>query len=467
MYIRPIHSFYNVQLSKKNNNNQTKTNVSTYTTNPNFELKAKFNDHLLSFGAQVDKGLERFYETNKDRMPITVYRYVSSIEDKSRLTPLEAQQRAFSKLNDAKTIQDIKQYFSDEKLFKNLTEASKTKAKRGILQTAKENEELLKISDQGILKDQSDFTVYLVKKIFLEGKTIDEINEDLENDLDEDFKADFNFKNKDKETESKYIYSSTLKALGIQMPTFEYQQSLRYTRAGYSDTVGENIKKGLREFWDSLNDEERTAKAKKSVEKFENWWDSIPLNKKLEMIADDISSDEMLKSFKKSQKAEEKTKPQTESSDQKNDTEKQTTRKHVKVGSDKLSKDELFKKWATMQLKNYEANLSEAEKDSLHIKRMQRLTTRWSNMTPEERTDYISKMKTGSEPLRYTMIDAWNHSTDLIKDLSTHLKKNQIYKPADLLYSTQEFSQFQSQVMSEFWAEHQNYAAELGERIIE
>ena len=466
MNITPIHSFYNVKLIKKNNEQKQESTQTTYTTNPNFELRAKFNDHLLSFGAQVDKGLGRFYETNKDRMPITVYRYVSSIEDKSRLTPLEAQQRAFSKLNDAKTIQDIKQDFPDEELFNELTEASKTKAKRGILQSVKENEELLKLSDQGILKDKSDLTVYLVKKIFLEGKTIDEINEDLENDLDEDFKADFKFKNKDKESESKYVYGSTLKALGIKTPAFEYQQSLRYTRAGYSDAVGESIKKGLREFWDSLDDEERTAKAKKSVEKFENWWDSIPLNKKLEMIADDVSSEEMLKSFKKTQKSEEKTKAQTETKTLPEEKDK-TTRKHVKVGSDKLSKDELFKKWATIQLKNYEASLTEAEKDSLHIKRMQRLTTRWSSMSPEERTDYISKMKAGSEPLRYTMIDAWNHSTDLIKDLSTHLKKNQIYKPADLLYSTQEFSQFQSQVMSEFWAEHQNYAAELGEKIIE
>lgn len=466
MNITPTHSFYNVKLIKKNNEQKQESTQTTYTTNPNFELRAKFNDHLLSFGAQVDKGLGRFYETNKDRMPITVYRYVSSIEDKSRLTPLEAQQRAFSKLNDAKTIQDIKQDFPDEELFNELTEASKTKAKRGILQSVKENEELLKLSDQGILKDKSDLTVYLVKKIFLEGKTIDEINEDLENDLDEDFKADFKFKNKDKESESKYVYGSTLKALGIKTPAFEYQQSLRYTREGYSDAVGESIKKGLREFWDSLDDEERTAKAKKSVEKFENWWDSIPLNKKLEMIADDVSSEEMLKSFKKTQKSEEKTKAQTETKTLPEEKDK-TTRKHVKVGSDKLSKDELFKKWATIQLKNYEASLTEAEKDSLHIKRMQRLTTRWSSMSPEERTDYISKMKAGSEPLRYTMIDAWNHSTDLIKDLSTHLKKNQIYKPADLLYSTQEFSQFQSQVMSEFWAEHQNYAAELGEKIIE
>ena len=89
----------------------------------------------------------------------------------------------------------------------------------------------------------------------------------MENDLEPDFKADFKFKNPD----SPYIYPTTLKALGIKMPAFEYQQSLRYTRDGYSDMVGENISKAQIEFWNALTNEERTSRAKKSVENFENW----------------------------------------------------------------------------------------------------------------------------------------------------------------------------------------------------
>jgi len=49
--------------------------------------------------------------------------------------------------------------------------------------------------------------------------------------------------------------------------------------------------------------------------------------------------------------------------------------------------------------------------------------------------------------------------------LSVHLKQNQIYKPADLLYSTEEFSEFQSKVMSEFWENHPEHAEELGRNI--
>ena len=167
----------------------------------------------------------------------------------------------------------------------------------------------------------------------------------------------------------------------------------------------------------------------------------------------------MLKDFKKSQKTENK-KAKTETSE----TEPKVTRPHTKVGSKTLSQDELFLIWASNQLKIWQESLTEAEKDTIHVKRMQKLAQRWAEMTPEERTDYISKMKSGSEPLRYTMIDAWNHSQDMLQDLSQHLRQNQIYKPADLLYSTQEFSEFQSKVMTEFWEEHPQYTTLLGEK---
>lgn len=424
-------------------------------------LASKYNDYLLSFGARVDKGLERFYDANKDRMPVPVRRYVENLSDKTQLTPLEAQKRAFSSLNDAITVEDIKKSFSNEHLFDKLIEPSESKARRGIIASFKENEELLALSNQGMLKSNENFTVYLVKKVFLEAKTIDEINNDLEKDLDEDFKADFRFKNPD----SQYVYGTTLKALGIETPDADYQQSLRYTRNGYSDMVGEKIAEGRNAFFDSLDDDERFVRAKKSVEKIENWWNSLSKNQKLDMIAEQMSFQDMLKNYKKYRKTIEK-QNSAESEKTGKNTESQKTRKHVKVGSATLSQDELFIKWATNNLKNFEATLSEADKDTLHIKSMQRLVSRWANMSPVERTDYISKMKAGSEPLRYTMIDAWNHSVDLIKDLSVFLKANQIYKPADMLYSTQEFSQFQSQLMTEFWQNHADYSVQLGDSII-
>ena len=417
---------------------------------------AHYNDYLLSFEARVDKGLERFYNTNKDYMPSTVREYVENLEDKSNLTPLQAQKNAYELLEISQTIDDIKSAYPNEPLFENLKNPAETRATKGILMSVKENDELLKLSGQGVLKDKSNLTVYLVKKIFLEDKTIDEINKDLDKDLDDDFKADFKFKNKN----SKYIYPSTLNSLGIQAPKFEYRQSLRYTREGYSDMVGSKISEGQRAFWEALSKEDRTARAKKSAEKFENWWKSLTKDEIFDMIAEQATVLDMLKKFKKQQTKESKKSPKAAA-----ESKTAVERGHVKVGSSALSQDELFVIWASNNLKIYMENLSEAEKDTIHIKRMRNLAARWAEMTPEARTDYISKMKSGSEPLRYTMIDAWNHSTALLKDLSLHLKQNQIYKPADLLYSTDEFSQFQSKVMTEFWENHPKHAKILGEHI--
>ncbi len=413
----------------------------------------------LLFGARVDKGLERFYEANKDRMPLTVSEYIENLDDKSSVSPLEAHKKAFELLEISQTIDDIKSAYPNEPLFRDLINPGESRATRGILNSVKENEELLALGNQGVLKDKSNLTVYLVKKVFLENKTIEEINADLEKDLDDDFKADFKFKNE----KSQYIYTSTLSSLGIKPPKPEYRQSLRYTLDGYSDAIGEKISAGQRAFWDSMPPEERTARNKKSVEKFENWWYSHTKNEILDMIAAQTTALEMLNDFKKFQRGG-TSKPKSKSVQQENPVSE--TSKPVKTGSDKLSRDELFIKWATNNLKLYVENLSEAEKDTLHIKRMQRLVTRWEQMSPEARTDYISKLKSGSEPLRYTMIDAWNHSTDLIKDLSVHLRQNQIYKPSDLLYSTEAFSSFQSRVMTEFWEQHPHYTDLLGKTII-
>ena len=93
------------------------------------------------------------------------------------------------------------------------------------------------------------------------------------------------------------------------------------------------------------------------------------------------------------------------------------------------------------------------------------MINRWATMSPEERTDYISKLKAGSEPLRFAMIDAWNNSFDLLKDLSLHLSQNQVYKPTNMLYSAEEFSKFQSKVMKEFWQTHTEESIKLGQAI--
>ena len=132
-------------------------------------LDSKYNDYLLSFGARVDKGLERFYEVNKTRMPVTVKDYIESLPDKKVLSPMEARRNAFEYLQYADTIDDIKGVYGNEKLFENLINPQDSKAKRGILYSIRENEELLALLNQATLKNKENLTVYLVKKIFLNG----------------------------------------------------------------------------------------------------------------------------------------------------------------------------------------------------------------------------------------------------------------------------------------------------------
>ena len=121
---------------------------------------------------------------------------------------------AFFGLTYAKDVQDVKDSFPEEcendGLFTDLKDYKKTKATEGILSVYRENKELFK---DGILKNGDDFSVYLLKKILLEGKTTNDINKDLENDLREDFKEKF----KQKYPEKKYLGKNTIRnAFGIK-----------------------------------------------------------------------------------------------------------------------------------------------------------------------------------------------------------------------------------------------------------
>ncbi|MCM1338681.1 MAG: hypothetical protein NC191_03315 [Muribaculaceae bacterium] len=444
-------------ITAKQNKEQEKT--SPYTDKPT-ELHSLYNDHLLAFGNRVDKDLNRFYSVNKDRMPITVRNLVEPMQNRNLITPLEAQYYAFKNLEEAETIEDIKtKYYPKEPLFEELKDLSEIKPSKGFLQAAKEMEE---IYPDGVLQSKENLTVYLVKKIFLEAKTLDEINKDLDEDLIPDFKKYC----KGIKTKDNLVLGSTLSALGIKMPDSNYLTSLRFTRDGYSDVMGAKISKGLKAFLRTLTPEQLTARAIRSTREFEKWWNSLTRKEKIEMIANKEAEIDMLKAFKKEKRAEKKRlKEAGVEISNTNETEDKTVKRHTKVGSKELSQDELFKKWATLNIKTFEAGLSQAEMDTLHLKRSANLFIRWKEMSPAERTEYISNMKAGSEPVRYTMIDAWNNSPEIIKALYLHLKNNQVYKPADLLYSTQEFSQFQSKVMSEFWDNNPDFAELLGDRI--
>ena len=52
---------------------------------------------VLNFEARtrVDKGLQRFYEANQNRMPVTLEKYISGLKDMNGISPMDALKKAF------------------------------------------------------------------------------------------------------------------------------------------------------------------------------------------------------------------------------------------------------------------------------------------------------------------------------------------------------------------------------------
>ena len=427
------------------------------TKKENGNNKNNLQQSQISFLARVDKGMMRFYEVNEHRMPSTVKAYIDSLKDKFSISPLEAQKNAFGKLLEAKSIEDVKALFPYEELFANLIPSVETKATNGILSIFREFKEAY----QSILKSGEDLSVYLLRKLFTEAETIDEINLDLEQDLNDDIAQEF----KNRHGEASYILSSTLRALGIATPDIAYQNSLRFTREGYSDKFGLKISEGQLRYWNNLSDEQKFEILSKRLEGRDNWWNNLSYDEKLEYAAGIESEEELFNNYKKYVSLQKRRKTLGYVGKEGSSLNKvQLNRKKISVGS-KLQNKDIFGLWMKKNLENFYKNLSETDKDIVHMKRVRRLAIRWQSMSPEERTELINKMKEGREPLRYTMIDAWNHSHNIIKELSKFLKEKQILKPLDMLYSSEGFSEFQSQIMTEFWETNPEFAVQLGENI--
>lgn len=361
MRILPVNNFYNTFNIKKKSSQSVNINNS----NKDFSLSSYPSNYYLSFSSsRVDKGLPRFYAFNKDKMPVTVREYVESLSsaDKALETPISAQYNAFDLLECCSSIDDVKCAYPDEPLFESLKNLEDTKPSRGFLCDAKLLKNDIEASGESVVLDEQSLTVYLLKKIFLEAKTVKEINEDIDADVHP------MLRNEDKN----YITHSTLRALGIQMPNTEYLNSLRYTREGYSDKVGQVISDN----WANLSEEER------------------------------------------------------------------------------LNRISLFQ--------NSRKPLTPEKAAELREKRAEIMRRRWQEMSPEEKADYIEKMKAGSDVDKVVMVHAWNSCDDVREKLSEFFIKNNFYNPGSIIYSDNEFSGQMKKLMISFWNQNPDCAEKLG-----
>ena len=180
-----------------------------------------YQDFNINFRGRTP---ENFYEQefNIKFMPETMKKYLyANYEERKHIPPEQIMSESFKYLKITDNFADVKSTYPDEILFKNLHEAN-LKGRSGILSDIKLAKEM---SDTPLFNDGEDnFGIYLLRKIYLEGKTIKEINKDFyEKDLAPDYKG----------IVTQPITYGTTSAFGIQYPKTDFWNSFIATRDEY------------------------------------------------------------------------------------------------------------------------------------------------------------------------------------------------------------------------------------------
>lgn len=200
------------------NKSRNDTPEKTHISNPVTESYRDFN---INFKGRTP---ENFYEQefNIKYMPDTMKKFLNAdYEERKHVPPEQIMSESFKFLTIADSLEDVKSIYPEEPLFANLHEAD-LKGRSGILSDIKLAGEM---SDTPLLNDGSDnFGIYLLRKIYLEGKTIKEINKDFyEKDLNPEYKGII----------SQPITYGTTSAYGIRYPKTDFWHSFIATRDEY------------------------------------------------------------------------------------------------------------------------------------------------------------------------------------------------------------------------------------------
>ena len=215
------------------NNNQKASNEDrlSCTSNPEERKLFAYQDFNIKFTGRTP---EDFYaqDFNRNNMPKTMLEYLDTdYYQRQHIPPEQMMREVFKYLNNAKNFGQVKDLYPNEDLFKDL-HPNNIKSKKGILPEIKVAREL---SDVPLLKDGNDnFGMYLLKKIYTEGKTLKEISKDfLEKDINEEYKGFV----------TAPVEYSTLSAYGIKYPKGAFWHSFIATRDEYKKFFVENMPK--------------------------------------------------------------------------------------------------------------------------------------------------------------------------------------------------------------------------------
>ena len=209
-------SEYKPFIQNKKQNNQTERETAVSNT-----IQSGYRDFNINFRGRTP---ENFYEQefNVKFMPDTMKKFLNAnYEERKHIPPEQVMSESFKYLAVTDNFSDVKYVYPEETLFSNLHEAS-LKGRSGILSDIKLAKEM---SDTPLLNDGNDHLgIYLLKKIYLEGKTIREINKDFyEKDLNPEYKG----------IVTQPITYGTTSAYGIRYPKNDFWHSFIATRDEY------------------------------------------------------------------------------------------------------------------------------------------------------------------------------------------------------------------------------------------
>lgn len=206
---------YNNKPQKTAQNNSQNV-ISQYNYNP-----IVYRDFNINFGDRLFRSPENFFEQdfNRENMPDTMKDYLfENYEDRQHIPPAQMMKIIFNDINYAKTLEEVKDLYPDEELFANLHSMSNKKYREGIL--AEIN--LMREPNKTLFKNgKDDLGMYILKKIYLESKTLKEINLDFKKDVSVHYAGLSDIKYAD------------LANFGIKFPKQSFWHSLYATREDF------------------------------------------------------------------------------------------------------------------------------------------------------------------------------------------------------------------------------------------
>ncbi len=210
--------FYTQKNTKKSDNKNllSKNNYTNYSYNP-----LAYRDYNVNFTARLFRTPENFYEQpfNRNNMPDTMKTYLfNDYEDRKNMPPNQMMKLVYGDIEETKSLEQVKRIFPDESLFANLTDIPNKKARTGVIAEI----ELIRQENKSLFKNGKDnLGHYLLKKVYLEGKTLKEINSDFEKDISVYYKG------------LSPIQYETLSAYGIKFPKSAFWKSFIATREDF------------------------------------------------------------------------------------------------------------------------------------------------------------------------------------------------------------------------------------------